>query len=108
MGGGPRRFSGPRPFRQSPVRVGEEYDVKIDSMSKRGDSGVARVQGLVIFVPGTHVDDNVKIRITKVGQGYATAEVVGQNTMPESTSGAIARTEEEEEGDEASNESTIK
>lgn len=78
-------------------------------MSKRGDSGVARVQGLVIFVPGTHVDDNVKIRITKLGQGYATAEVVGQNTMPESTSGAIARTEEDkEEGDEASNESTIK
>ena len=81
-GGGGRsfgrpRFGGPRPFRPSPVRVGEEYDVKIESLSKRGDSGVARVQGLVIFVVGTKVGDSVKIRITKVGRGYATAEVAG-------------------------------
>jgi len=81
-GGGGRgfgrpRFGGPRPFRPSPVRVGEEYDVKIESLSKRGDSGVARVQGLVIFVGGTKVGDSVKIKITKVGRGYATAEVVG-------------------------------
>lgn len=46
-------------------------------MSKRGDSGVARVQGLVIFVTGTNVGDSVRIRVTKVGRGYATAEVVG-------------------------------
>jgi predicted RNA-binding protein with TRAM domain len=59
------------------VRVGEEYEVKIESLSKRGDSGVARVQGLVIFVVGTKVGDSVKIRITKVGRGYATAEVAG-------------------------------
>lgn len=59
------------------MRVGEEYDVKIESLSKRGDSGVARVQGLVIFVGGTKVGDSVKIKITKVGRGYATAEVVG-------------------------------
>lgn len=71
------RFGGPRPFKPSPVRVGEEYDVKIESLSKRGDSGVARVQGLVIFVAGTKVGDAVKIRITKVGRGYATAEVLG-------------------------------
>jgi predicted RNA-binding protein with TRAM domain len=77
FGGGGGRFGGPRPFRPSPVRVGEEYDVKIESMSKRGDSGVARVQGLVIFVTGTNVGDSVRIRVTKVGRGYATAEVVG-------------------------------
>jgi predicted RNA-binding protein with TRAM domain len=76
--GGQGRFGGPRPFRPSPVRVGEEYDVKIESMSKRGDSGVARVQGLVIFVAGTNVGDSVKVRITKVGRGYATAEVADQ------------------------------
>lgn len=46
-------------------------------MSKRGDSGVARVQGLVIFVTSTNVGDSVRIRVTKVGRGYATAEVVG-------------------------------
>jgi predicted RNA-binding protein with TRAM domain len=76
-GGGGGRFGAPRPFRPSPVRVGEEYDVKIESMSKRGDSGVARVQGLVIFVTSTNVGDSVRIRVTKVGRGYATAEVVG-------------------------------
>ena len=75
FGGG---FGGPRPFRPSPVKVGEEFDVKIESMSKRGDAGVAKVEGLVIFVAGTKVGDNVRIRITKVGRGYATADIAGQ------------------------------
>jgi predicted RNA-binding protein with TRAM domain len=64
-----------RPFRPTPVKVGEEFEVKIESMSKRGDAGVAKVEGLVIFIAGTKVGDNVKIRITKVGRGYATAEI---------------------------------
>jgi predicted RNA-binding protein with TRAM domain len=72
-------FAGPRPFRPSPVRVGEEFDVRIESMSKRGDAGVAKVEGLVIFVTGTKVGDNVKIKITKVGRGYATAEIAGSS-----------------------------
>jgi predicted RNA-binding protein with TRAM domain len=113
-GGGRRfggnRFGGPRPFRPSPVRVGEEYDVKIESMSKRGDSGVARVQGLVIFVAGTKVGDSVRIRVTKVGRGYATAEVAGQAAAGEAATEAPAaeseggdmesETEEEEETNE--------
>ena len=74
------RFGGPRPFKPSPVRVGEEYDVKIESLSKRGDSGVARVQGLVIFVAGTKVGDAVKVKITKVGRGYASAEIVNSGS----------------------------
>jgi predicted RNA-binding protein with TRAM domain len=95
--GGGNRFGGPRPFKPSPVRVGEEYDVKIESMSKRGDSGVARVQGLVIFVAGTNVGDSVKIRITKVGRGYATAEVAGQAAAGEAA--AEAPVAEAEGGD---------
>jgi predicted RNA-binding protein with TRAM domain len=71
-GGG---FGGTRPFRPAPVKVGEEFEVKIESMSKRGDAGVAKVEGLVIFVAGTNVGDSAKIRITKVGRGYATAEI---------------------------------
>jgi predicted RNA-binding protein with TRAM domain len=102
-GGGRRfggnRFGGPRPFRPSPVRVGEEYDVKIESMSKRGDSGVARVQGLVIFVAGTKVGDSVKIRITKVGRGYATAEVAGQAAAGEAVAAEAPAAEPEESGD---------
>jgi predicted RNA-binding protein with TRAM domain len=76
-------FGGPRPFRPAPVKVGEEFDVKIESMSKRGDAGVAKVEGLVIFVADTKVGDNLRIRITKVGRGYATAEIASQS---ESTS----------------------
>lgn len=102
--GGQGRFGGPRPFRPSPVRAGEEYEVKIESMSKRGDSGVARVQGLVIFVAGTNIGDSVKVRITKVGRGYATAEVAGQaaageavaEAPPAESGGSDSDTEEEE------------
>lgn len=96
--GGQGRFGGPGPFRPSPVRVGEEYEVKIESMSKRGDSGVARVQGLVIFVAGTNVGDSIKVRITKVGRGYATAEVAGQAAGGKAMAEAPAA-EEAEGGD---------
>ncbi len=67
-------------------------------MSKRGDSGVARVQGLVIFVAGTNVGDSVKIRITKVGRGYATAEVAGKAAAGEAAAEAPME-EHEESGD---------
>jgi predicted RNA-binding protein with TRAM domain len=78
-GGGRGGFGGTRPFRPAPVKVGEEFEVKIESMSKRGDAGVAKVEGLVIFVAGTKVGDGVKIRITKVGRGYATAEIAASS-----------------------------
>lgn len=81
---GPRRFGGPRPFRPSPVKVGDEYDVKIDSMSRRGDSGVAKVQGLVVFIAGAKVGDSVRVRITNVGSGYASGQVVTQGESIES------------------------
>ena len=70
--GGYRKF---RSFR-IPVKVGEEYDVKIEDMSKRGDSGVAKIEGMVIFVAGTNVGDQVRIKITRVGMGYAIAETI--------------------------------
>ena len=69
------RFRKFRSFR-IPVKVGEEYDVKIEDMSKRGDSGVAKIEGMVIFVAGTNVGDQVRIKITRVGMGYAIAETI--------------------------------
>ena len=47
----------------------------IEAISNRGDSGVAKIEGFVIFVPGTKVDDKIKVKITKVGNGYATGEL---------------------------------
>ncbi len=73
-GGGGGNYN--RFFKPSPVNAGEEHEVNIESMSKRGDAGVGRIQGLVIFVPNTKVGDKVKVKVTRVGRGYATAELV--------------------------------
>jgi len=62
-----------RPFK--PVKVGEEYDVEIQAMGSQGD-GIAKIKGLVIFVPDTNVGDHVRIRITRVGRRFAVAEKV--------------------------------
>ncbi|MGD1836206.1 MAG: TRAM domain-containing protein [Nitrososphaeraceae archaeon] len=61
-----------------PVRAGEEHTVKIEAMSKRGDSGVAKIEGMVIFVAGTKVGEEVRIRIKRVGLGYAVGETMEQ------------------------------
>jgi len=71
FGGGGRRFNdGPKP-----VETGKEYDVSITELSRKGD-GIARVEGFVIFVRNGKVGQNTKIKITEVGQRFATAEVV--------------------------------
>jgi predicted RNA-binding protein with TRAM domain len=61
--------------RIAPVKAGETYDVSIDDLAKEGD-GIARVEGFVIFVPGTKVGDKVKIKVNKVMRKFAIAEKV--------------------------------
>lgn len=61
---------------QYPVRMGEEYDVIILDMSSNGDSGVTRIRGLITFVRGTKPDDRVRIKITKIGKGYAIGQLI--------------------------------
>jgi predicted RNA-binding protein with TRAM domain len=82
---GQRNETGFRKFRsfKIPVKVGEEYDVKIEAMSKRGDSGVAKIEGMVIFVVNTKVGDQVKIKIKRVGMGYAIADLIQQQESQE-------------------------
>jgi predicted RNA-binding protein with TRAM domain len=63
-------------YAPKPVEVGKEYDVEIQELSRRGE-GVARIQGLVTFIPNTKVGDHVKIKIIKVGSRFAEAEVAG-------------------------------
>ena len=67
----PRESRGP----PAPVNVGDTHDVKIESKGKGGD-GIARIQGFVVFVPGTNPGDEIKVRITAVQRRFATAEVV--------------------------------
>ncbi len=58
----------------APVQSGEMYDVKIENIASKGD-GIARVNGFVIFVPDTSVGDEVTIKVTKVMQKFAFAEL---------------------------------
>jgi len=59
----------------APVTVGENYDVSIEDLAREGD-GVAKVEGFIIFVPGTKVGDEVTIKVNKVMRKFAIAEVV--------------------------------
>ena len=71
-------FRGP----PKPVEIGQEYDVEIKEISRRGD-GIARIEGFVIFVPKTQNGDHVKIRVTRVSSRFAEAEVVSKEPAEE-------------------------
>jgi predicted RNA-binding protein with TRAM domain len=69
---GGSRFGGPKP-----VETGKEYDVQVTEISRKGD-GVARVQGFIIFVKGGRVGQKTRVRITHVGDRFATAETISR------------------------------
>ncbi len=64
----------------SPVKEGEEHDVRIEAVGEKGD-GIARIKGFVIFVPGVKEGDEVKIKVVKVLKKVGFGEVVGQATV---------------------------
>ncbi len=72
-------------FNDSPVEVGSQYDVKIEDTARQGD-GIARISGLVVFVPNTKVNDSVKIEIKSIKRNCAVAEVVEASEEAESSS----------------------
>jgi predicted RNA-binding protein with TRAM domain len=61
--------------RRPPVEVGDVRTVKIEAIGSGGD-GIARISGFVVFVPGTRINDEVTVRVTKVLRKYAFAEIV--------------------------------
>jgi predicted RNA-binding protein with TRAM domain len=67
---GGSRFGGPKP-----VESGKEYDVQVTEISRKGD-GVARVQGFIVFVKGGRVGQKARVRVTHVGDRFATAETI--------------------------------
>lgn len=69
-------FGGPR-GPSVPVEEGKVYEAKIEDIGREGD-GLARIQNFVVFVPGTKVGDQVKVRITKVHRRMAFGEVVNE------------------------------
>ena len=60
----------------APVREGDEIDVKIEAIGDKGD-GIAKKDGFVLVIPGTQVNDEVRVRVTKVLRRVGFAEVVG-------------------------------
>jgi predicted RNA-binding protein with TRAM domain len=63
-----------------PVETGKEYTVDVTDTGRSGD-GVARIEGLVIFVKNAKAGDkNIKIKINSVGDRFATAEVAAGST----------------------------
>ena len=71
------RSFGSRRFPPKPVEIGKEYDVEILETSRRGE-GIARIEGLVCFIPNTKPGEHVRIRITRISRRFAEAEAVGE------------------------------
>jgi predicted RNA-binding protein with TRAM domain len=60
-----------------PVEIGNEYEVEIiDRGKSRSADGIAKIQGLVIFVKDGKVGDKVRVKITAIGERFAKAELV--------------------------------
>jgi len=88
------RGFGPR-FPPKPVEIGKEYDVEIQETSRRGE-GIARIKGLVCFVPNTKPGDHVKIRVTRISRRFCEAEVVGKaEAKPEGEAEEVSEEETE-------------
>ena len=97
MNGGRSGYEPRRSF--APVKVGDEFDVKIEAVGAKGD-GIAKKDGFVLFVPSTKTGDEVRIRVTRVLQKVGFAEVVGEKSGESSDSGGEAE-ESAEAGVEA-------
>jgi predicted RNA-binding protein with TRAM domain len=70
-----QRQRSPAYLKEKPVKVGEEIDVTVSEISRRGD-GVARIQGFVIFIPTAKQGMQAKIRIKEIRPNFATAELI--------------------------------
>ncbi len=72
-----RRFSrqGRRQSQPPRISVGEIYDVTIQGLNRRGQ-GIAKINGMTVFVPNTRVGDRVPVRITRIFRGFAIAHVI--------------------------------
>jgi predicted RNA-binding protein with TRAM domain len=62
-------------FKRCPIELGEELEAQITELSPKGE-GIARNQGFVIYVADAKPGDRVKIKITRVADKAANAQVV--------------------------------
>lgn len=71
-----------RPFPPKPVEMGKEYDVEVQETSRRGE-GIARIRGLVTFIPNAKPGDHVRVRITRISRRFAEGEIVPRSSEEE-------------------------
>jgi predicted RNA-binding protein with TRAM domain len=74
-GFGSRGGSGGFGSLKKPVEVGKEYNVTISDTSRRGE-GIAKIDGFVIFVPGTKMGQSARIKVTQVSERFASGQIV--------------------------------
>jgi predicted RNA-binding protein with TRAM domain len=70
-----RRRGHGKGFKRRPVETGKEYEVDITETTAKGE-GIARIEGLVIYVANAKPGDHLRIKITKIGVMTAYAEIV--------------------------------
>jgi predicted RNA-binding protein with TRAM domain len=58
-----------------PVELGEELEVDVTEFSPK-EEGIAKVQGLVVYVPNAKPGSRVKIRISHIDGKTAKAEII--------------------------------
>ncbi len=62
-------------FKRCPVVIGEELEVEITELSPKGE-GIAKTQGFAIYVADTKPGDRVKVKIERITNKAANAQVV--------------------------------
>ena len=57
------------------MNIGDEYEVYTEKLTNLG-YGLAKIDGLVVFVEGACPEDKLKIKITKKNKNFANAKIV--------------------------------
>ena len=57
------------------MKINDEFIVNIEKLSNLG-TGIARIDGQVVFVENACPQDELKIRISKVNKNFATAKAI--------------------------------
>src|SRR5712664_2918083 len=82
-------------FKPKPVEVGKEYNVTISDTSRRGE-GIAKIDGFVIFVPGTKMGQPARITVTRVSERFASGQLVETGSSAASSGAAPAASQSTE------------
>ncbi|MFT4326643.1 MAG: TRAM domain-containing protein, partial [Candidatus Woesearchaeota archaeon] len=86
------------------IVVGNEYDVTIEAVGKKGD-GLAKVNNFVIFVPNAQEGQKIKVKVNKVLTNVAFADIVGAEASKPVSEPEVAKAEPVVEDPAANSES---